>query len=81
MSLTFTPGDTIGSSPRCVTITILDDEVVEANEVFAVVLSSSSVIQTFGIISANVTIYEDLSDCEPLLHQPQSYYDGSFLCQ
>ena len=63
-SLTFSPGDTIGSSPICVTIIILDDEVVEANEVFAVVLSSSSVIQTFGITSVNFTIYEDSSDCK-----------------
>lgn len=63
MSLTFFPGDTVGSPPHCVTFTILDDEVVEASEAFAVTLSSSSVVQVIGIASIHINIYEDPSDC------------------
>ena len=57
----FLSGDTTDSQ-RCVNITILDDEIVEDNEEFKVVLSSTSDIQVFGITSANVTIIEDPSD-------------------
>lgn len=67
VSLTFFPGDTIGSPPRCVSIAILDDEIVEAEETFAVVLSSNSEIQIINnVMSTHVTIYEDSSDCESL---------------
>ena len=57
----FLPGDTTGSQ-HCVNITILDDEIVEDNEEFKVVLSSTSDIQIFGITSTNVTIVKDTSD-------------------
>ena len=57
----FLPGDSTGNN-RCVNITILDDEIVEENEDFKVVLSSTSDIQVFGITSANVTIIEDPFD-------------------
>ena len=62
MSLTFLPGDTIGSPPRCIDINILDDDVVENEEEFTVTLTSSTVIQAINVTSINVTIYEDTSD-------------------
>ena len=62
MSLTFLPGDTIGSPPRCVDINILDDDIVENEEEFTVTLTSSTVIQAVNVTSINVTIYEDTSD-------------------
>ena len=62
MFLTFLPGDTIDSPPRCVEINILDDDVVENEEEFTVSISSFSVIQAIDVISTNVTIYEDISD-------------------
>ena len=62
MSLTFLPGDTIGSPPRCVEINILDDDIVENEEEFTVTVSSGSVIQAINVTSINVTIYEDTSD-------------------
>ena len=66
-SLTFSPGDTVGSPARCVNITILNDEVVEAAETFDVVVSSNSILQINGTTSITVTINEDPTDCEPLL--------------
>ena len=70
-SLTFLPGETVGSSPACVRITILNDDIVENEEMFSVILSSSSIIQPINITSINVTIYEDSSDGieKPLLHK------------
>ena len=66
-SLTFFPEDTVGSPVRCVSITILNDEVVEAAETFDVVVSSNSILQINGTTSITVTINEDPTDCEPLL--------------
>ena len=65
-SLTFLRGETIGSTPRCITINILDDDVVENEEEFTVSLSSSSFIQPTNITATNVTIYEDPSDCKSI---------------
>ena len=64
MSLTFEPGETIGSPPKCITINILDDDIVEAVEEFSVTISSGSVIQALNVTSINVTIYEDPLDCK-----------------
>ena len=61
-SLTFLPGDTIGSLPRCVEINILDDDIVENEEDFTISIFSGSVIQAINVTSINVTIYEDSSD-------------------
>lgn len=72
-SLTFLPGDTVGSAPRCVTINILDDNVVENEEEFTVALSSSSVIQPTNTTAINVTIYEDPSDCKSIGIVQNSY--------
>ena len=66
-SLTFFPGDTVGNPVRCVNITILNDEAVEAPETFNVVVSSNSILQINGTTSIIVTINEDPTDCEPLL--------------
>lgn len=63
-SLTFLPGDSVGSPARCVNISILNDDTVEANETFTVVLSSSSILQVTGATSVAVTIYDDPHDCE-----------------
>ena len=63
-TLTFLRGESVGSAARCVNISILDDDVVEANETFDVVLSSSSLLQITGGTSIPVTIYEDPNDCE-----------------
>ena len=65
MSLVFLPGDTVGSPPRCVNISILNDDAVEANETFDVVVSSNSILQVTGATSVPVTINEDPTDCEP----------------
>ena len=59
--LTFTSGETIGST-RCVTVDILDDSVVESAEMFTILLLSDGLTQTINTTSANVTIYEDDSD-------------------
>ena len=61
-SLTFLPGDTIGSPPHCVEINILDDDIVENEEDFTISISSGSVIQAINVTIINVTIYEDSSD-------------------
>ena len=61
-SLTFVPGDTIGSLPHCVEINILDDDIVENEEDFTISIFSGSVIQAINVTSINVTIYEDSSD-------------------
>ena len=61
-SLTFLPGDTIGSPPRCVEINILDDDIVENEEEFTISMSSGSVIQAINVTIIDVTIYEDSSD-------------------
>ena len=61
----FQPGDTVGSPPRCVNISILNDDAVEANETFDVVVSSNSILQVTGATSVPVTINEDPADCEP----------------
>ena len=63
-TLTFLSGETIGNSLHCADITILNDEAVEADETFTVVLSSSTIIQIVGTTSINITIYEDISDCK-----------------
>ena len=63
-SLTFLPGDNVNTDPRCVSINILDDDVVESVELFSVDLSSSSVIQAINTTSVNVTIFEDPLDCK-----------------
>jgi hypothetical protein len=67
-SLVFLPGDTIGSPARCVNISILNDDVVEATETFDVVVSSNSILQVTGATSVTVTINEDPADCEPLCY-------------
>ena len=64
MSLTFEPGETVGSPLKCITINILEDDIVEAVEEFSVTISSGSVIQAVNVTSINVTIYEDLLDCK-----------------
>ena len=64
-SLVFLPGDTVGSPPRCVNISILNDDAVEANETFDVVVSSNSILQITGETSVPVTINDDPTDCEP----------------
>ena len=62
-SLTFLLGETIGSTPRCALINILDDAIVENVEEFSVELSSTSqVLQTINTTSVNITIFEDPSD-------------------
>jgi hypothetical protein len=66
-SLVFLPGDTVGSPARCVNISILNDDVVEANETFDVVVSSDSILQVTGATSVPVTINEDPTDCELLI--------------
>ena len=63
-SLMFLPGDTVGSPARCVNISILNDDIVEATETFNVVVSSSSILQVNGTTSIPVTINEDPTDCE-----------------
>lgn len=63
-TLTFLPGETIGNAIHCADITILDDVAVEADEIFTVVLFSSSVIQIIGATSIDITIHEDTSDCK-----------------
>lgn len=63
-TLTFLRGESIKSAARCVNISILNDDVVEANETFDVVLSSSSLLQITGATSIPVTVYEDPTDCE-----------------
>ena len=66
--LTFLPGETIGSTPRCALINILDDAIVENEEEFSVdLLSISETLQTINTTSVNVTIYEDPSDGQPYL--------------
>ena len=64
-TLSFLPGETVGSSNHCVNISIINDETVEADETFTVVLFSSSIIQIFGRTSIDITIHEDMSDCKP----------------
>jgi hypothetical protein len=64
----FLPGDTVGSPARCVNISILNDEIVEATEMFDVVFSSDSILQIIGATSVPVTINEDPTDCEPLCY-------------
>ena len=63
-SLMFVPGDTIGSPARCISIFILDDDFVEANEMFEVVVSSNSILEITGATSVPVTINEDPTDCK-----------------
>ena len=63
-TLTFIHGESVGSAARCINISILNDDVVEANETFDVVLSSSSLLQITGVTSTPVTVYEDPTDCE-----------------
>ena len=62
----FLDGDTVGSPARCIDISILNDNIVEANETFDVVLSSNGILQIMGATSIPVTIYEDPTDCKPL---------------
>ena len=64
----FLPGDTVGSPARCINISILNDDIVEATETFDVVLSSDSILQVTGATSVPITIYEDPIDCEPLCY-------------
>ena len=64
----FLPGDTVGSPPRCVNISILDDDIVEATETFNVIVSSNSILQITGATSVSVTINEDPTDCESLCY-------------
>ena len=64
-TLSFLPGETVGSSDHCANISIINDEAVEAEETFTVVLFSSSIIQIYGRTSIDITIYEDMSDCKP----------------
>ena len=65
-SLVFLPGDTVGSPARCVNISILNDDIVEATETFDAVVSSNSILQVTGASSVPVTINEDPTDCESL---------------
>lgn len=66
-TLTFLRGESaqsVKSAARCVNIAILNDNVVEGNETFDVVISSSSLLQITGETSIPVTVYEDPTDCE-----------------
>ena len=65
-SLMFLPGDTVGSPARCIIISILNDDIVEATEMFNVAISSNSILQITGATSIPVTINEDPTDCEPI---------------
>ena len=60
----FQPGDTVGSPPRCVNLSILNDDAVEANETFDIVVSSNSILQVTVATSVPVTINEDPADYE-----------------
>ena len=69
----FLPGETIGSPARCVNISILNDDIVEAIEMFDVVISSNSILQVTGATSVPITINEDPTDCEPLCYSLKLY--------
>ena len=70
LSLTFFPGDSVGSPPRCISISILDDVIVESEEQYSVYLSSNSqALQTINTTAVNITIYDDPSDGELHLRQ------------
>ena len=60
-SLTFFPGETLGTT-RCLSITILDNDLVECNEVFAVTISSTGAVQGIENTTTNVTISD--TDCK-----------------
>lgn len=60
----FLPEDTVGSPARCINISILNDDIVEATETFDVVVSSNSILQINGTMSIPVTINEDPADCK-----------------
>jgi hypothetical protein len=84
-SLVFLSGDTVGSPARCVNISIMNDDVVEATEMFDVVVSSNSILQITGATSVPVTINEDTTDCKLLLlikkkNQIQHLYLLDILC-
>ncbi len=66
-SLTFASGETVGTS-RCLSINILDDEIVEADETFHVILSFTGAVQAIGNTTANITIYPD-SDCKLIVYK------------
>ncbi len=61
-SLRFFPGETIGVS-RCLSVTILDDNAVEADETCYLTISSTGAVQAIVNTTANITIYPD-SDCK-----------------
>ena len=66
--VSFRSGDQIGRR-RCITITILEDTIVEYNEIFNVVLAVNSdrlLIQA-GSNVTQITIQED-DDCKPCIY-------------
>ena len=57
-SVRFFPGETVGAF-ECVSINIINDNIVEDDETFAVSLTSTGMLQAVGNTTANVTIFQD----------------------
>jgi len=64
VDLTFNAGSQAGSN-ACANISIIDDDILESDEYFTVILSSSDPVN-FDVSMGSCTIIED-SDCELLM--------------
>ena len=53
------PGDTPGTAMSCVNVTIIDEDIVENDETFDIMLSSSDPRVTLGTNQATATITND----------------------
>ena len=66
MSIEFLPGDFSGVH-RCTNLTLLDDNIVEYNEVFEIILKENSTRLEVNHErnTTEITILEDEDDCKP----------------
>ena len=73
MDLTFIFGpNTTGDNQECVLVTLLNDNILEGNETFDILITSTAEDEDLLNITdpvITVTIEEDNTDCEPLFRQ------------
>lgn len=67
-AVTYYPGDMPGSAMRCVNITIIDEDIVENDEIFNVMLSSSDPSVEISMMSSQATATINNDDRKLLVH-------------
>ena len=81
MNVTFTSGQNApGDSQQCFYITILNDNILECNETFDVVIMAVTDDENVVNVTAQVitvTIEEDPNDCKPITHYCITYIECS----